>query len=166
MPYTHLIDQPYEHTRLFTFLHSAVHYITSENTVSNLGMEYNPPTRMANTRSSLILHFKRRNHMTTFSDTLLWDDHIKSPLTTLGLSLHGLQIWPHLPAVHQRLLLIRTPNTHILFHHMRTSSVLNLFSIPLHAFNIYLCLQTRFQPPKLSMKISTRTWYNPFPYTL
>ena len=40
--------------------------------------------------------------MTTLSAAVLWYDHINAPLTTLSLNLNGLQIWPHLPAVHQQ----------------------------------------------------------------
>ena len=90
--------------------------------------------------------------MTTFSDTLLWDDHIKSPLTTLGLSLHGLQIWPHLPDVHQRLLLLITPNTHILSHQMRIPSAMKLLALSLQTFNLYLRLRPRIQPLNLVMR--------------
>ena len=48
---------------------------------------------------SVISYFKCKTHMTTFSDTILWDDCIKDTLTTVSLSLHGLQIHPHLLAI-------------------------------------------------------------------
>ena len=138
---------------IFTFLHSTVQYIPSTNTVNDQGMEYNHPTSMDHTCSSLISYFRWKNNMKTFSDTVPWDDHIKAPLTKFSLNLHGLQIWPHLPAVHQRLILMITLNTHILFYQTRIPYALTLLYLSLQTFNLYLCLQPRIQPLKLVMKI-------------
>ena len=80
--------------------------------------------------------------MTTFSATCIWAHHIKALLTTWNLYLQGLKLWPHLPAAHQQLLLLRHPNPNTLFHHIISSSTLNLLSLPP---SIYIkCLP---QPP-------------------
>ena len=152
------MNKPYYHATLFNFLHSMVHYIPSANTINDQGIDYNLPTSMDHTFSSLVSYFEWKTHMTTFSATILWGDHIKAPLTTLNLSLHGLQIWPHLPVVHQQLLLLINPNPHILFHQMRIPYALYLLSLSLHTFNIYIHLKSRIQLLNLSMKPSTRTW--------
>ena len=143
-----------------------VHYIPSANTVNNQGMEYTPLTRMAHTCSSLISYFKWKTHMTILSATVLCSNHTNSPLNTLGLSLHGLQIWPHLLDVHLWLLLLITLNPHIFFHQMRITSDMNLLTLSLQTFNLYLCLQPRIQPLNLVMKTYTRNILNPFPYVL
>ena len=134
-----------------------VHYIPSVNTANDQSVEYTPPTRMAHTCSSLISYFRWKTDMKTFSSTVLWDGHIKAPLTTLSLNLHGLQIWPHLLDVHQQLLLLIILNTHILFHQMRIPSSLNLISLSLQKLIIYFCLQQRIQPLNLVVKPYTRT---------
>ena len=160
-PYTNLMDEPYQHATLFTFLHSAVHNIPSENTANNQDVEYTPTKRMANTCYSLISYFKWKTNTKKNPATSLWPDHIKAPLTTLILSLHGLQIWPKLPSTHLWLLLLITLNTHILFHHIRIPSDLNLLYISLNKFNLYLRLESRIQPLKLAMKPHTITLWKP-----
>ena len=160
------MHKPYYHTTLFAFFHSEVRYIPSANTVNDQGVGYTIPTSMANTYSYLISYFMLKTHMKKLSDTVLWVDHIKAPLNMLILNLHGLQIWPHLPDVHQQLLLLINLNPHILFHIIRIPYALKLLSLSLHKFNMYLHIQPRIQPLNLVMKLSTRTLYDPFPSVL
>ena len=157
------MEEPSQHATLFTFLHYAVHYIPSANTGNDQGVKYTPPTSMAHTFSSLVSYFKWKTHMTTSSATALWSNHIKSPLSKLGLNLHGLQIWTHLPAVHKQLLLLITFNPHILFHQMSIPYAMDLLSLSIHTFNLCLVLQPSIQPRNLVMKPYTRTLCNPFP---
>ena len=142
------------------------HYITSANTVNKQGVEYNPPTRMDHTYYYLISYFNWKTHMTTLSATILWANHIKAPLTTFSLILHGLKIWPYLSAAYLWLLLLINLNLHTLFHNKRITSAVNLLYLSLHIFNLYFLLQPRIQPLNPVMKIYTRTMCNHFPYGL
>ena len=135
MPSTQLMDKPYYHATLFTFLHSTFHYITSANALKNQGVEYTTPTRMAHTFPSLVLYFRWNTHMTTFSATVVWANHVKTSLTKLSLHLHGLQIWSHFPSIHQQLLLLIILNLHMLSYQMKFLYALNLPSLSLHTFN-------------------------------
>ena len=156
------MDVPSSHAMLSTLPHPKVRYTPSTNTVKYQGMESTHLTRMAHTCSSLISSFRYKTPMTTLSATSLWAHHIKALLTTCYLSLQGLQLWPHLPAVHQQLLLLRHPNPHTLFHKIRIHSNINLLYPSLHTFTVYLRLQPRFHPLNPAMKTSKKISITPF----
>ena len=152
--------------RTFIFLHSVVQYIPSVNTVNYQGVESTPTTIITHTFSSLISYFNWNTHMTVFSATVLLANHIKTQLTTLSLSLHGMQIQSHLRTVHICLLLLITFHHHILFHQMSIPYPLNLLSLLLQMFNLYLRLQLRIQTLSLVVKPYTRTLWSYFTYVL
>ena len=150
------MDAPPSLATLSTFLHSEVCYTHSANTINEQGLEYIPPTRMSHTYSYLNSYFRWKTPMKKLSDTGIWAHQIKDLLTTCNIGLQGLQPWSHLLTSHQRLLLLRNPNSHTLLHQMRSPSTLNLLYLPLYKLTVSIRLQLKFHPMKPEMKPSTK----------